>query len=273
MQKIGINTNCECGANYFEICDNIKKSGIESIMIALIPNMEKEQFEYAKKLGLNVSFVHLDNTETDEMWVRGNAHNDQLELYKKQIALCAEYGVKIAVLHATKGRTCAAVVEPTEFALDEYKKLVEFAKSKKVKIALENLDNGGFKHFKILLDNIKSPYFGFCYDFGHHNLYNKDKDLIGLYGDRLLAVHLHSNLGDYELGMDYSRDLHMLPFDGTVDYNKVVKQLKAVGYKNTIMIETNKNPKGDPKIYKDLTNLQFLEKAKAVMLKLRDMMK
>lgn len=29
MQEIGINTNNEYGSDFFEICDNIKKSGFE----------------------------------------------------------------------------------------------------------------------------------------------------------------------------------------------------------------------------------------------------
>ena len=51
MQKIGINTNNDCGLDFFEICDNIKNSGFESIMIAFIRDKEVKQLEYAKKLG------------------------------------------------------------------------------------------------------------------------------------------------------------------------------------------------------------------------------
>lgn len=45
-------------------------------MIALIIGKEEKQFEYVKKLGLNVTLVHLDNTFTNDMWVKGFAHDN-----------------------------------------------------------------------------------------------------------------------------------------------------------------------------------------------------
>lgn len=92
MQEIEINTNNECGLDFYEICDNIKRSGFNNIMIALLCGKEEEQFAYAKKLGLNVVFVHLDNTQTNNMWVKGFAHNKVMALYKKQIELCSKFG-------------------------------------------------------------------------------------------------------------------------------------------------------------------------------------
>ena len=270
MQKIGINTNNECGSDFFEICDNIKASGFESIMIALIRNKEEEQFKYAKKLGLDISYVHLDNTSTDYMWAIGFAHTSQMNVFKKQIELCSKYGVKIAVMHVTIGNPSSFVIGPNQFGLNEFQSLVDFAKKRKVKIALENVDSNSYSHFKYLLDNIKSNNLGFCYDVGHHNLYNKDIDLLGLYGDRLLAIHLHDNLGDYELGDDYTRDLHLLPFDGNINYLNVLHRLREINYKNTIMIETHKAPVAELNLYKNMTNSQFLAKAKCIAEKLRD---
>lgn len=270
MQKIGINTNNECGSDFFEICDNIKASGFESIMIALIRDKEEEQFEYAKKLGLDISFVHLDNTCTDYMWAIGFAHTSLINVFKKQIDLCSKYGVKIAVIHATIGNPNSFVIGPNQFGLNEFQSLIDFAKRKNVKIALENIDTNSYSHFQYLLDNIKSDNLGFCYDVGHHNLYNKNIDLLELYGDRLLAIHLHDNLGDYEFGDDYTRDLHLLPFDGNINYSNILHRLREIGYNNTIMIETHKAPVAELNLYKDMTNSQFLTKAKGVAEKLRD---
>ncbi len=271
MQKIGINTNNDCGLDFFEICGNIKNSGFESIMIAFIRDKEVKQLEYAKKLGLDISFVHLDNTYTNDMWVKGYAHISQMNVYLKQIELCSNFGVKIAVLHATIGNPNSTVINPNPFGLSEFQKLVDFAESRNVMIALENVDSNGYPHFQYLLNNIKSNNFGFCYDAGHHNLYNKNIDLLTLYGDRLLAIHLHDNLGDYEFGDDYTRDLHLLPFDGNIDYTSIMHRLKEIGYKNTIMIETHKTPIAELNLYKDLTNTQFLTKAKIIAEKLRVM--
>lgn len=271
MQKIGINTNNDCGSDFFEICDNIKNSGFDSIMIALIRGLEEKQFEYAKKLGLDISFVHLDNTYTNDMWVKGFAHVAQMSVYLKQIELCSKYGVKIAIIHSTNGNPNSIVLAPNLYGLNEFKRLVDFAKSKDVKIALENVDNGSLPHFKYLLNNIHSDYFGFCYDIGHHNLYNKNIDMLSQYADRLLAVHLHDNLGNYQYGDDYTKDLHLLPFDGNVNYEKITEKLKAVDYKNTIMLEIHKTPIADVDKYKNITNDEYLQKAKSVAIKLKNM--
>lgn len=271
MFDIGINTNNESGKDFFEICNNIKQCGFGSIMVALIRGKEEQQLEYASKSGLKIAYVHLDNLSTNDMWVKGFAHDNQLVVYKKQIELCAKFGVKIAILHPTLGDPNTLVIQPNEFALGEFRELVDFAESKQVKIALENLDNNSLIHFRYLLDNIKSSNFGFCYDVGHHNLYSKNVDLLSLYGDRLIAVHLHDNYGDYEYGDDYTRDLHLLPFDGNIDYSSIMHHLKEIGYKNTIMIETHKNPIAELNLYKDLTNAQFLAKAKIIAEKLRVM--
>lgn len=272
MFDIGINTNNESGKDFSEICNNIKQCGFGSIMVALIRGKEEQQLEYASKSGLKIAYVHLDNLSTNDMWVKGFAHDNQLVVYKKQIELCAKFGVKIAILHPTLGDPNTLVIQPNEFALGEFRELVDFAESKQVKIALENLDNNSLIHFRYLLDNIKSSNFGFCYDVGHHNLYSKNVDLLSLYGDRLIAVHLHDNYGDYEYGDDYSHDLHMVPFDGNVDYANVIQELKECKYKGVLMLEVHKALYAQSRTYVNMTDLEFLNKAKHVAERLRGLL-
>lgn len=270
--EIGINTNNECGKSYKEICDNIKKVGFKNVMIAFKIGEEEEQIKYALNLGLNIPYVHLDNGFTNNLWVKGAAHDYWLNLIKAEIDLCGKYGIKIAVIHATVGDPNCVVISPNDFALQTFKDLVDYAQYKDVKIALENVDANGLNHFKFLLDNIKSDNLGFCYDVGHQNLYARNLNLIDLYGDRLLAIHLHDNLGDYQLGDDYTRDLHYIPFDGNVDYEKVIKGLKQTQYNNVIMLEVHKNPLGTPKLYQNLSATDFLQKAKQSAEKIRDLL-
>ncbi len=272
MLEIGINTNNECGESFYDTCNNIKETGFGSVMIALLRGQEEKQFECVKNFGLNIQFVHLDNSSND-MWVQGYSHDKQKAVYKKQIDMCAKYGVPIAILHATIGDPCYKVITPNDYALNEFKNLVEYAKTKNVLLALENVDDNSYEHFSFLLNNIESDNFGFCYDVGHHNLYNKNINFINLYGERLFAVHLHDNWGNYKIGDDFTHDLHLLPFDGNIDFEKVIQQLKKVQYKNAIMLEVHKSPVGEPKIYNDLTNLEFLNKAKYTAEKLIGMIR
>ena len=47
--------------------------------------------------------------------------------------------------------------------------------------------------------------------------------------DRIFAVHLHDN--------DKSDDLHLMPFDGTIDWNKLLTDLKNAHYEACITLE------------------------------------
>lgn len=51
------------------------------------------------------------------------------------------------------------------------------------------------------------------------------------YGSRLMALHLHDN--------DGSSDQHCLPFDGTVDWQKVMKNISQTGYQGAVALEVN----------------------------------
>ena len=50
-----------------------------------------------------------------------------------------------------------------------------------------------------------------------------------LFKDRIFAVHLHDN--------DKSDDLHLLPFDGTIDWNHVIRKLKECNYNGPVTLE------------------------------------
>ncbi len=256
---IGINTNCDCGNDYKETLLNIKNAGFKNVMVAFKVGQAEETLKVALELGLNVSFVHL--TYTNNLWCKGLMNDELMRDLKKEIELCGKYNVPIAVLHATGGAANQIALPPNEHGLNCVKELVVFAKKHKVKIALENLDKLSYKHFVYVMDNIKDKNLGFCYDCGHHQLYLPHVDLLKKYGDRILAVHLHDNLMDWKPGYDWSNDLHFLPFDGKIDYDKVCKKLAKTPYKNVTMLEVHKDCWGIPTAYDKMTNEFYLKEA------------
>lgn len=262
MFEIGINSNNECGSNIAEICTNVKKSGFNNIMIAFKVGGEENAILEAKKQDLKIPYVHLNNKFADDLWAKGESNEEYVEDIKRQIKLCAKYNIHIAVLHGTKGGASDLALPPTQHAIDCMNEILETAKEYKVKIALENLDAPNFEHFTFLLDNINSDWFGFCYDAGHHNLYYPDFDILEKYGDRILAIHLHDNLMDWEYGYDYTRDLHMLPFDGKIDYEKVCEKLAKTSYDNVIMLELHRLSCGKPRLYDNTPIEKYLLQAK-----------
>ena len=66
------------------------------------------------------------------------------------------------------------------------------------------------------------------------------------FGERLMAMHLNDNFGVRENptnipldSMEWARvvDLHLLPFDGNIDWNKLTRQLKSFEYERAIALE------------------------------------
>ena len=94
-------------------------------------------------------------------------------------------------------------------------------------IAFENLNN--IQNLAFVLDSFHSKNVGFCYDSCHHINYVPNDDLLKLYGNRLMALHLQDNGG--------KRNQHQLPFDGNIDWPTVMKKISQIGYKGATTIE------------------------------------
>ena len=55
---------------------------------------------------------------------------------------------------------------------------------------------------------------------------------MSLFGNRLIALHLHDNCGEFE------RDQHMMPFHANIDFNRVAEKIRNSGFEGTLMLET-----------------------------------
>lgn len=142
-----------------------------------------------------------------------------------------------------------------ERSLDKIKRIAERAENLQINVAMENLNN--LTNLSFVLDNIKSQRIGFCYDCCHHYNNKWEWDLLTLYGSRLMALHLHDNGG--------ARKQHQLPFDGNVNWEKVMKEIAQTGYKGATALEPMNWD------YVDLLPEEFLEKAYRAVRKLEEL--
>lgn len=259
--KLGISTNNECGNNDIEIIRNIAQVGFKNVMLSFKAKNIDETIKTIHDLGMKISYFHIDSTYANDLWARGAAVDKYIQSVIEQIKICGKYNIPIAVMHATMGSPTDFAFKPSKQGLDNFKKILDVAKENNVKIAIENVDLYSLKHVYYLLNNIKDDYLGFCYDVGHHHLYNPKTDLLKKYGNRLFAIHLHDNLMDWEKGYDYTRDLHMLPFDGKIDFEKVCQKLKKINYNGIVMLELHKKTCGQPQLYKNTENIKYLKEA------------
>lgn len=114
-----------------------------------------------------------------------------------------------------------------EIGLERIKKIINYAKELNVKVAFENTKIKGYLEY--VLGNIKDDNVGICFDAGHCHVHFNDEFNFKFFKDRIFAVHLHDN--------DKSDDLHLLPFDGTIDWKNVIKKLKECNYNGPITLE------------------------------------
>ena len=56
-----------------------------------------------------------------------------------------------------------------------------------------------------------------CYDTGHNNFADKQVKYLELYADKVVTLHIHDNNGE--------KDEHTLMKYGTIDWNRIAKQL------------------------------------------------
>ncbi len=105
-----------------------------------------------------------------------------------------------------------------------------------MRIAIENGEDN-FGLIRELFAAYSADILGLCYDCGHGNLpAGEARRAIGLdeletLKERLAVVHLHDN--------DGARDMHWLPFTGTVDWDRLARLMADSGYAKCVSMESN----------------------------------
>ena len=212
-----------------ETINAIKNAGFKDVFIQYyhrndLEFNELEQIDYCRELGLNIIFCHLGYKNINEIWLDGEIGEKVTNEYIKDLELMNQKQINMVVMHLTTRR------EPpmyNEIGLERIKRIVKYAKELGIKIAFENTRKQGYLEY--VLGNIKDDNVGICFDTGHCHAHFDDKFDYAFFKDRYFAVHMHDN--------DKSGDLHLLPFDGTIDWTDVLLKLKENNYRGPITLE------------------------------------
>lgn len=70
---------------------------------------------------------------------------------------------------------------------------------------------------------------GECYDCGHEACHTEGERFLPKIGNRLLCTHIHDN--------DKKTDLHLIPFDGQIDFARIADELRACNYSGNLTLE------------------------------------
>lgn len=267
-RKIGISI----GNNYKIATPEIIKLVAEIGFGAIAPSMPLENVPFdiegiagtARECGLKIPFVHAPFLRAAALWEdAGEAGAFGEEELMEGIALCHRYEIPSLVVHAWIGFSPSD--GPTELGFSRMDRVVRAAEKNGVSLALENTE--GEEYLYALLSRYEGErHVGFCYDSGHEQCYNRGKDLLSLYGDRLLVTHLNDNLGisDPSGKISPMDDLHLLPFDGIIDWEKTAKRLAASRLPEILNFELNiksKPGRHENDAYEKMTYEQYFSEA------------
>ena len=211
--------------------------------------------------GIRWESMHAPFTEPvniNAIWRAGEEGDAMLDGLLRTVRACARYGVRVAVIHLSSGENPPAVNDIGHRRLDL---LVNEAVKTGVTLGFENLRKLANMAFVFEVYD-KVPQVGFCWDVGHEACFTHGRQYMPLFGDKLTYTHIHDNL------CQYNGDLHMIPFDGAIDFERVTRQLRESGYQGTLTLELLP---GNSDRYVGVPAAEYYARAYAVACRLRDM--
>jgi len=213
-----------------------------------------------RAMGLYIENIHAETGGSNDFWEDSIAGAAMYEYYLDLMDECAQFDIPTFVMHVGRG---AGYLPPmSDVSVARLRSMIDRAERLGVNIAVENqcAPEKNERAMEIL-EMLDSPRFGMCYDSGHGNTIHSrgtGKEMLKRFGRRLMALHLHDN--------DGMGDRHRLPFDGTIDWPALMRQIEALGYKGPTTLEMGG-------AYPDLAAEEFLCAAFERAKKLDDMRK
>jgi len=201
-----------------------------------------------KSLGLSLLDLHA-SAGRNSRWVSSDesCRSAGIALVANRIAMTAGLGSDAIVLHIpySDGPDSQAWFDLVCRSLDELEPVCTRAG---VRIAIENLlKSESWPQINELIARYSPGFLGLCYDSGHGNYCPGSLDNLEQLKNRLLALHLHDN--------DGSGDQHKIPFNGSVDWQRLAGIIAVSSYSKCVSMEVSK------RCYQDLDELRFLAAA------------
>lgn len=224
--NIGINLDSKLP--YQEVIDAFLQNGINRTFVCIEHPQFFEVMSALNKANITVDNFHAPFKKQNTIWKDGEEGDATCEHFIKSVDLCVEYGVNLMVAHVTNGRPMTPI---TQIGLERFDKFISYAQSNGVKIAFEN--HRYVENVKFIMD--RYPEAGFCLDTSHENGFTPGVRYMPMWGNRLVATHLSDN----EIVCD--KDMHMIPFDGCIDFEQTAREIAQSSKDITLMLEIKPN--------------------------------
>lgn len=219
---IGINIYSK--RNYEEIISALLENGIHKTFVCIDHPQFDEVMEALKKTNIEVDNFHAPYRGQNTIWAEGEAGEEMLAKFLHSVDCCVKYNVGLMVAHVSSGRP---MPEISEIGLARFDRLMAYAKENGVKIAFEC--HRYVENVKFIME--RYPDAGFCFDTCHEHAFTPGVKYMPMWGNRLAATHISDN----EIVSD--KDMHMLPFDGIIDFENIAREIAECGRDVTLMLE------------------------------------
>ncbi len=258
MRTLGINLEAIPEAGVGEFIKTAHEVGFGAIFTGLKDVQTAEHIaDTLAKNGMSYDTVHAPFKQINALWGEGEETAYLLRELFDTVDQCARVGAPIAVVHLST-KTAPLV---SDAGYRNLCTLIDYAAARNITLAFENqrwLANLAFvfEYFE------EAPNVRFCWDCGHEECFARGRRYMPLFGDRLCCLHIHDN------NLVHNEDLHLLPFDGKLDFDRVAREIRESGFAGTLMLESKGRKSGH---YDHLTLQQFLERAAAAARRLANM--
>ncbi len=185
--------------------------------------------------GISIRSVHapfgngcnLSDFDTDERKKAIQTHRDLL--YK-----VARADIEMIIIHpGVSVRSKEDIENMNLLAMDSISQLIATAEETGVALAVENMLPGHpgceIRHITDIVDQIGSPSLGICFDTGHAHVCGNMKEYMSAFGKNIISIHAQDN--------DGTRDMHLQPPYGTIDWRAFTEILQEIEYDRPITIE------------------------------------
>ena len=206
------------------------------------PSAIRQLGDWLKETGLVLHGIHAPIVESmngGDQWgpVISNAVSDttkrQAAVREADLALNVdrELGADVFVVHLGTPTVQGGENNRTA-AFRSVEDICRLAESVATRIALELIPNplsDAASLVAMLERDLDFPRTGLCLDFGHAFLMGDVADTIEGVAEHLVTTHIHDN--------DGKKDLHLVPFDGRINWDMALMTMQKVGYDGTYLME------------------------------------
>ena len=241
--KIGINWQGKIEAE--KQIELMKQNGFEATFLGSADPRLDELVPLLRKNGIECENCHAPFDGINAIWNADESGEKMLERLLEGVKACARNNVPVLVVHLSSGDHPPRINDVGQARFD---RLMGAAREAKVTVAFENQRKLGN------LANAMEQYpdAGFCWDVGHEACFAYGRHFMPLFGERIVALHLHDNFGEH------NGDKHMLPYDGALDMVAAARELAESPFEGSVMLEVLP---GKHEKYRDMTGEEYFCRA------------